>query len=170
MLMLHTQLREYWAYVRRGIVCFVLIHHYLIIFLTFSYMHQFSGFISVPMVLALIYCSVSRLSRHQKATKGAKFRPRNSSLSFRGMCPDLLLGVACLFLFFSFFNTSVILIVYVAGKTIEDMNPIYTEQTIYESITPGLIGYLICLQGVEWVEMAFRMGWYYSGMNGRARI
>lgn len=111
MLMFHTQLREYWAY-----------------------MHIFSGYLTVPTVLALIYLSTSRLSRYQEATKGSKSRPRISSLSFR-------------------------------GKSMEDLNPIYTEQTIYEGILPGLVGYLICLQGVEWVEMAFRMGWYYSGDN-----
>jgi hypothetical protein len=54
-------------------------------------MHQFSGFISVLMVFALIYLSVSRLARFQKATRGSKWRPRISSLSFRGML-DLYLN------------------------------------------------------------------------------
>lgn len=110
---------------------------------------MFSGYITVPTVLVLIYLSASRLSRHQEATKGSKSRPRIASFSFRGLSLTL---------------TFLVSDIHALGKSMEDLNPIYTEQTIYESILPGLVGYLICLQGVEWVEMAFRMGWYYSGM------
>jgi len=96
---------------------------------------MFSGYLSVPMVGCLIWVSVSRHSRYQKANKGMKRdRARPGGLSFR-------------------------------GKTLEDLNPIYTEQTIYDSILPGAVSFLICLQGVMWWEMAFRMGWYYSGDN-----
>jgi len=111
MLMLHTQLREYWRY-----------------------MHMFSGYITVPMVLCLVYMSISRLSRAQKANKGSKSRIRPATLSFR-------------------------------GKNLEDLNPIYTEQTVYDTVLPGFIAFLFCLQGIGWWEMAFRMGWYWAGDN-----
>jgi len=111
MLALHTQLRKYW-----------------------KFMHQFSGMLTVPLVLALIYMSSCRLTSYQKNNKKIKEKPRNSNISFR-------------------------------NKTTEDLNPIYTEQSIYDGIIPAFISFLLCLQGIGWYEMAFRMGWYWSGEN-----
>lgn len=38
----------------------------------------------------------------------------------------------------------------------EDLNPIYTEQSVYESLFPGFAAFLMVLQGIIWWEMAFR--------------
>jgi len=111
MLMLHDQVREYWRF-----------------------MHMFSGFITVPLVLALIQLSINRLNNTVKASKGAMNRLRPSSLSFK-------------------------------NKSLEDLNPIYTELSCYDTVLPGFVSFLIFLQSITWYEMAFRMGWYWSGDN-----
>jgi len=44
------------------------------------------------------------------------------------------------------------------GKTLEDLNPIYTEQSIYDGVLPGTVAFLVFLEAMIWFEMAFRMG------------
>jgi len=105
MLTLHEQKLQYW-----------------------KYMHEFSGQVTIPLVVSLIYTSITRLTRHQKSAKNVKLRVRSTALSFR-------------------------------NKTIEDLNPIYTEQTIYDTVLPCFNSFLLCLQGVTWYEMAVVMGW-----------
>lgn len=38
----------------------------------------------------------------------------------------------------------------------EELNPIYTEQSVYESLLPGFTAFLMVLQGIIWWEMSFR--------------
>jgi len=46
------------------------------------------------------------------------------------------------------------------GRTVDDLNPLYTEQSVYETSLPGLLAFFLMLQGCLWLEMLWEMGWY----------
>lgn len=46
------------------------------------------------------------------------------------------------------------------GRALEDLNPVYTDQTVYDTPLPGALAFFLMLQGALWFEMLWEMGWY----------
>lgn len=52
----------------------------------------------------------------------------------------------------------------------EDLNPAYTDLSVYNTAWPGLVAFFLCLESMLWYEMAFRMGWYELPSRRRTKF
>jgi len=101
------------------------------------YLHLVSGLVTFPAVIILMYLPIRAMGNYRKKHEEKDFKVNKSPNS----------SFCCW-----------------KGKTIEDLNPVYTDLSVYNTVWPGLVAFFLCLESVLWYEMAFRMGWW-SGTN-----
>jgi len=108
-------------------------------FLVFwRYLHLVSGMVTFPAVFILMYLPVRAMRIYRKKVDNRIVKPKSGSSS-SGIC-------------------------FWRGKTLEDLNPIYTDMSVYNTPWPGMVAFFLCLEAVLWFEMTMRMGWW-SGTN-----
>jgi len=95
-----------------------------------TYLHQATGYATIPIVIIVGTMAI-------RGTKIAtKLSKKNKSVES---------SFGCMFW---------------KGRTIEDLNPVYTDQTVYDTALPGALAFFLMLQGALWYEMLWEMGWY----------
>jgi len=99
------------------------------------YLHLVSGLVTFPAVLILMYMPIRAMTNYRKKVEEKDFKPNKNS------SPN---SIFCCW----------------RGKTIDDLNPVYTDLSVYNTVWPGLVSFFLCLESVLWYEMTWRMGWY----------
>lgn len=104
------------------------------------YLHLGSGLVTFPAVIILMYLPMRAMSNYRAKVDNKEIKSTGARSN----------GTSCLCFW--------------KGKTIDDLNPAYTDLTQYNTPWPGLVAFFLCLESMIWYEMAFRMGWW-SGEN-----
>jgi len=103
------------------------------------YLHLVSGLVTFPAVIILMYMPVRAMANYRKRVEKKEFKSTKSGNSSSSVC--------CW-----------------RGKTLDDLNPVYTDLSVYQTPLPGLVAFFLALESILWFEMTFRMGWW-SGSN-----
>jgi len=133
----------FWTVIPPVGMCYVgvmlTVHEQFLVF--WRYLHLGSGMVTFPAVIILMYLPIRAMYNYRQKVDNKEIK--NNNRSDRG--PS-----SCLCFW--------------RGKTLEDLNPAYTDLTVYNTPWPGLVAFFLCLESMIWYEMAFRMGWW-SGSN-----
>eukprot|EP01126_Amoeba_proteus_P015902 TRINITY_DN1723_c0_g1_i3.p1 TRINITY_DN1723_c0_g1~~TRINITY_DN1723_c0_g1_i3.p1 ORF type:complete len:287 (-),score=50.88 TRINITY_DN1723_c0_g1_i3:127-987(-) len=128
----------FWAIIPPVGVCYVgimlSVHEQLRVF--WRYLHLVSGLTTLPAVLILMYIPLRAMKNYRKKVERNQVRTEKP-FSQAGNC-------------------------FWRGRTIDDINPVYTDLSIYFTVWPGLVAFFFTLEGFLWLEMTFRMGWWSS--------
>lgn len=142
-LALFNYLKEpFWTVIPPVGLCYVgvmlTVHEQFRVF--WRYLHLGSGMVTFPAVLILMYIPIRAMANYRKKVDNKEVKVNKSSGPSSWLC--------CAW----------------RGKTLDDLNPAYTDLTIYNTPWPALVAFFLCLESMLWYEMAFRMGWW-SGEN-----
>eukprot|EP01126_Amoeba_proteus_P002638 TRINITY_DN1082_c0_g1_i6.p1 TRINITY_DN1082_c0_g1~~TRINITY_DN1082_c0_g1_i6.p1 ORF type:complete len:164 (-),score=36.32 TRINITY_DN1082_c0_g1_i6:40-531(-) len=96
-------------------------------------LHQTSALLTLPVIFLLLAWAVISTRNSKKAHLKGKSREREDK------------PVSCCFW---------------KNKGLEDLNGLYTDQKIYDTIIPGALAFALVLQSLCWWEMWWEMGWY----------
>jgi hypothetical protein len=131
----------FWTVVPPVGMCYVgvmlTIHEQFRVF--WRYLHMGSGLVTFPAVIILMYLPIRAMANYRKKLANKEVKSNKTSVPSSWLC--------CW-----------------RGKTLDDLNPAYTDLTVYDTPWPGLVAFFLCLESMIWYEMAFRMGWW-SGEN-----
>jgi len=104
------------------------------------YLHLVSGMVTFPAVIILMYIPIRAMNNYRKKVEKKEVKINKN--------PSPSSSIFCCW----------------RGKSLEDLNPVYTDLSVYNTVWPGLVAFFLCLESILWYEMAFRMGWW-SGTN-----
>jgi len=134
-----------WAVIPPVGLCYVgimlAVHEQFRVF--WRYLHLVSGLVTFPAVLILIYLPIRAMSIYRKKVEKNEIKTGDKDFT-----PGWLFW---------------------RGRSIENINPVYSDSSAYNTVWPGLVAFFLCLEGVLWFEMAMRMGWY-SGNDLPAEV
>jgi len=138
---IYTILKEpFWCVVAPFGLCYVgmmlAIHDQFLVF--WRYLHLFSGIVTFPAVFILMYIQIRAMKIYRKKVDNKEIIP-NKTQGSNNWC-------------------------FWRNRSLDDINPVYTEQTVYNTPWPGLVAFFLCLESMLWFEMTMRMGWW-SGDN-----
>lgn len=115
------------------------VHEQFLVF--WRYLHLFSGLVTFPIVILMIVIPVRAIGRYNDKKEKQKYRTPSSEDG------DEYKSRRYGWMFWR-------------GRTLDSLNPAYTDQSSYSTIYPGLAAFFLCLESMLWFEMAFRMGWW----------
>jgi len=98
------------------------------------YLHLVSGLVTFPAVIILMYIPLRAMSRYHK-----RMEKKGESKTLKSTGGS---SICCW-----------------KGKTLDDLNPVYTDLSVYNTALPGLVAFFLALESIIWFEMTFRMGW-----------
>jgi len=104
------------------------------------YLHLVSGLVTFPAVIILMWIPIRAMRNYREKVDNKELGKVNKS--------SIQSSIFCCG----------------RGKTLDDLNPVYTDLSVYNTVWPGLVAFFLCLESILWYEMAFRMGWW-SGTN-----
>jgi len=140
-LVIYNILKEpFWGLVPPVGLCYVgmmlTIHDQFLVF--WRYLHMFSGLTTFPAVLILMYIQIRNMRLYRKRVDNKEIIPSRVTGSNGWL--------------------------FWRGRTLEDINPLYADLSVYNTPWPGLVAFFLCLESMLWFEMMMRMGWW-SGTN-----
>jgi hypothetical protein len=98
------------------------------------YLHLVSGMVTFPAVIILMYLPIRAMNNYREKIDKKKLGKLSKTPASLFSCGR--------------------------GLTLDDINPVYADLSVYNTVWPGLVAFFLCLESVLWYEMAFRMGWW----------